>query len=54
MLGMTLVPALLQQLLQPMLFESPRWYALLGNERMAEQQLVTLRDRPQYDAEIQA
>ncbi len=36
-----------------MLFESPRWYALLGNERMAEQQLVALRDRPQYDQELQ-
>jgi len=45
MLGLTLLPALLQLLLQPMLHETPRWYALLGNDRMAEQQLATLRDR---------
>ena len=54
MLGLTLLPAMLQLLLQPMLWESPRWYALLGNERMAEQQLVSLRDRPQHEAELQA
>lgn len=38
-----------QMLLQPMLLESPRWYAMYGNERMAEEQLVLLRDRDPTD-----
>ncbi|KAL3923122.1 MAG: hypothetical protein SGPRY_004321 [Prymnesium sp.] len=33
----------------PMLLESPRWYAMYGNERMAEEQLVLLRDRDPTD-----
>ena len=53
LLGTVLVPATLQLLLQPMLYESPRWYAMLGNDRMAELLLVSLRDRGLFDHELQ-
>ena len=52
MLAMVLPIALLQLLLQPSLLESPRWYAMYGNERMAEEQLVLLRDRDPHDEEL--
>ena len=45
---------LLQLLLQPFLLESPRWYAMYGNEPMAEEMLVLLRDMPPDDEEVQA
>lgn len=53
LLALVLPAALLQLLLQPVLLESPRWYAMYGNEGMAEEQLVLLRDRPPDDAEVQ-
>jgi len=53
MLALVLPVALLQLLLQPVLLESPRWYAMYGNETMAEEMLVLLRDRPPDDDEIQ-
>ena len=37
MLAFVLPVALLQLLLQPVLLESPRWYAMYGNETMAEE-----------------
>jgi hypothetical protein len=40
MLSAPAIPALLQLLLQPMLLESPRWYAIIGNDLMAEEMLV--------------
>eukprot|EP00967_Tisochrysis_lutea_P028207 scaffold32801_cov31-Tisochrysis_lutea.AAC.2 len=40
MLAAPAVPALMQLLLQPMLLESPRWYAIMGNDLMAEEMLV--------------
>ena len=53
MLALVLPVALLQLLLQPVLLESPRWYAMYGNETMAEEMLVLLRDQPPDDEEVQ-
>mmetsp|Transcript_33939 Transcript_33939/g.89276 ORF Transcript_33939/g.89276 Transcript_33939/m.89276 type:complete len:377 (-) Transcript_33939:102-1232(-) len=53
MLALVLPVALLQLLLQPVLLESPRWYAMYGNETMAEEMLVLLRDRPPDDEQVQ-
>jgi len=53
MLAVPALPALIQLLLQPMLLESPRWYAIMGNDLMAEEMLVQLRDRPPDDLEVQ-
>jgi len=53
LLAFPAVPALLQLFWQPLLVESPRWYAALGNSQMAEEMLVLLRDRPSVDGELQ-
>lgn len=52
MMALILPIALLQLLVQPVLLESPRWYAMYGNEQMAEEMLVLLRDRSPDDPEI--
>jgi len=53
LLGLPALPALLQLLFQPLLLESPRWYVVMGNDIMAEEMLVQLRDRPPDDLEVQ-
>ena len=54
MMALILPIALLQLLVQPVLLESPRWYAMYGNEQMAEEMLVLLRDRSPDDPEARA